>query len=121
MVESTNAPNASAPPPAPAPGAEAAAWSMRWTRWSQRLHKLGLAGVIETLLDAAEPLGPLGAQLLWVAQPTLSLFMPRGEITALAHSLEEPGGVARLRAQLLNANGTTVTESPDEKDGIPES
>jgi hypothetical protein len=63
---------------------------------------MGLAGAVETLLDAAEPLGPLGAQVLWVAQPTLSLFMPRGEITALAQCLDEPGGVAQLREQLAN-------------------
>lgn len=88
--------------PAPDPSADSAAWSTRWARWSQRLHRLGLAGVVETVLDVAEPLGPLGAQLLWVAQPTLSLFMPRGEITALAQCLDEPGGVAQLREQLAN-------------------
>jgi hypothetical protein len=52
------------------------------------------------LLAAAEPLGPLGAQLLWVAQPTLGLFMSRDRITSVARLLEQPDGLTWLREQL---------------------
>jgi hypothetical protein len=59
-----------------------------WGDW------LGLA------LDALEPLGPLGAQLIWTAQPALSLFVRRDALTALAQSLESPGGIEALRRLL---------------------
>jgi hypothetical protein len=76
-------------------------WVERLARWSERLHAARLDGLIGALLDAAEPLGPLGAQVLWVAQPTLGLLVPRDEIAALARMLEAPDGVARLREQLI--------------------
>ena len=60
-----------------------------------------LDGLIGALLDIAEPFGPLGAQMLWVAQPTLRLLVPRDDIAALARLLEAPGGVAWLREQLI--------------------
>jgi hypothetical protein len=60
-----------------------------------------LDGLIGALLDAAEPLGPLGAQLLWIAQPTLGLLVPRDEIASLARLIEAPGGVAWVREQLI--------------------
>lgn len=72
-------------------------WVARLDRWSRRLH---LHGMLTALLDAAEPLGPVGAQFLWVAQPVLGLFTPRHEIDALARLLDAPGGVAWLHAQL---------------------
>jgi hypothetical protein len=60
-----------------------------------------LDGLVGALLEAVEPLGPLGAQVLWVAQPTLGLWVPREEIATLAQRLEAPGGVAWLREQLI--------------------
>jgi hypothetical protein len=75
-------------------------WAQRLTRWSKRLHAAHLDGLVGALLDAAEPFGPLGAQVLWVVQPTLGLLVPREEIASLARLLEAPGGVARLREQL---------------------
>lgn len=79
----------------------AAGWSPRLTRWAQRLRAARLDGLIGALLDAAEPLGPLGAQLLWIAQPTLGLLVPRDEIASLARLIEAPGGVAWVREQLI--------------------
>ncbi len=72
-------------------------WAARLDRWSRRLH---LHGLLTALLDAAEPLGPLGAQVIWIAQPVLGLFVPRPEIDALARLLDAPGGMAWLNAQL---------------------
>jgi hypothetical protein len=76
-------------------------WSQRLARWSRRLRAAHLDGLVGALLEAVEPLGPLGAQVLWVAQPTLGLWVPRDEIATLAQRLEAPGGVAWLREQLI--------------------
>ena len=87
-------------------------WLKRFTRWGERLRAARLDSVVSVLLDVAEPLGPIGAQLLWVAQPTLGLFVSHTEIDSLARWLDEPGGVARLRTHLIepastgNANNT---------------
>lgn len=51
-------------------------------------------------LDVLEPLGALGAQALWVAQPVLGLWLPRQAVRELAEALEAPGGIERLRAFL---------------------
>ncbi len=71
--------------------------------WSARLRAAGLEGLVAALLDAAEPFGPLGAQLLWVAQPAMSLFMSSDEVDGLAHLLDDPAGVAWLRSELTRA------------------
>lgn len=68
--------------------------------WIQQAKARGWGDWIGVALDVLEPLGPLGAQLLWTAQPALSLFVNRDMIGALAQTLEEPGGVERLRHQL---------------------
>ncbi|MCC7452003.1 MAG: hypothetical protein IT324_31650 [Anaerolineae bacterium] len=72
----------------------------RLNRWSAQLRSAGLDGLVGTLLDAAEPLGPLGAQLLWIAQPALGLLTPADEIDELARLLDDPAGMAWLRAEL---------------------
>lgn len=77
-----------------------ACWDGRLARWSHRLRKKRLTGLVGALLDAAEPLGPLGAQMLWVAQPTLGLFMPRDDVASLARILEHPDGLAWLHERL---------------------
>ncbi len=74
----------------------------RLTGWSIRLRSAGLDGVAAAVLDAAEPLGPLGAQLLWVIQPMLGLVMPADEIGELADLLDDPQGLAWLRAELID-------------------
>lgn len=76
-------------------------WKVRLARWGQWLHTAHLGTLAAALLDAAEPLGPLGAHILWWAQPTLSLFWPRDDVSALARTLEDPQGVAWIRTQLL--------------------
>lgn len=81
-------------------GPDAALWTARLTRWAQKLHAARLHGLVTALLDVFEPLGPLGAQVLWVAQPVASVFAPREDIDALARILDAPGGVAWVRARL---------------------
>ena len=77
--------------------------SARAARWAERLDAAGLGGLAATLLDAAEPLAPLGAQALWVAQPALGLVLPRDAVADLARVLDAPGGVAWLRERLAAA------------------
>jgi hypothetical protein len=51
-------------------------------------------------LEAGHPLTFLGGQLLWVAQPALSLFMPANVVAEAAQLLEEPESVKALAAKL---------------------
>lgn len=68
--------------------------------WVQQLRARGLGHALGTALEALEPLGALGAQVLWIAQPVLGLFVARDALDGLARALEEPGGVERLRGYL---------------------
>lgn len=59
--------------------------------------------MLSLALNALEPIAPLGAQVLWVLQPTAGLLGGQGMRTAFADfasALETPDGVASLRAEL---------------------
>lgn len=56
-------------------------------------------------LDVMEPIAPLLAQMLWVAQPTAGLFGSTSSLAQLAETLETPEGVAQLRQQLQETDG----------------
>lgn len=86
--------------------------AVRWQAW---LQKHGLEGLADALLEAGEPLAPIGAQLLYVAQPALSLVAPREVIGRWARLLETPGGLAWLREQLIS--GAALTMRAEEPDG----
>jgi hypothetical protein len=68
--------------------------------WIQQAKSRGWGDFLSLAFDALEPLGPLGAQVLWTAQPALSLFVSRSTLHSLAQALDEPGGMERLRQQL---------------------
>jgi hypothetical protein len=71
--------------------------------WITQAKKRGLGNALETALDIFAPLGPLGAQLLWMTQPAFRLMggiNAAQTLHALAESLETPEGIAALRAQL---------------------
>lgn len=68
--------------------------------WIDQIKARGWGNAFSTLLDVVEPLGPLGAQLLWVAQPAMSLFGLGNTLADIAQILETPGGVERLRKEL---------------------
>jgi hypothetical protein len=55
------------------------------------------------VLEAGRPLAFLGGQLLWLAQPALSLFMPGDSIRRTAEFLEDPEMVDALRDCLETA------------------
>lgn len=65
--------------------------------WIEQAKVRGLAQPLRIMLDVLEPLGPLGAQLLWVAQPVAGLVGGREMLGELAEALEKPGGVDHLR------------------------
>ena len=68
--------------------------------WVDEVKARGWSRAALTLLDALEPLGVLGAQIAYVAQPALGVFGWRDAIGALADALETPDGTASLRAAL---------------------
>jgi hypothetical protein len=74
--------------------------------WARRVRALGLDGLLGALLDAAGPIAPLVGQLLYVAQPTLGLFIPRRSINQWAELLDRPDGLAELR-QMLESDSDT--------------
>ena len=71
--------------------------------WAHSLHKTGLGDVVGAMLEAVGPISLLGAQVLWVAQPTLSIFMPADEVGGLAHLLETETGLAWVRSIMVDA------------------
>jgi hypothetical protein len=68
--------------------------------WIATIKARGLGGAMRIALDAFAPFGPLGAQLLWVAQPAGALLGLSGAIDKLAHILEDPAEIEKLRQQL---------------------
>jgi hypothetical protein len=75
-------------------------WQERWhtlaRSWQRRVEQAGLGDVSSAVMEALQPLAPLAAQLLWVAQPTFGLIGRGTAIGALAEMLEHPGeGSAR--------------------------
>ena len=66
----------------------------------QSLKVRGSSSAALLLLDAIEPLAPVLAQSLWMAQPLAAPFHGRDAVAELAEALETPGGLARLRQRL---------------------
>ena len=54
----------------------------------------------EIALDVLEPFAPLGAGALWIAQPVLSIFLPRADIATWAQQLDDPGAFTGVRKAL---------------------
>jgi hypothetical protein len=68
-------------------------------RVSVRLKSAGMLNITDAFLSAFAPLAPLGAQALWMLQPTLSIFGD-GTMDELARVLDEPNGIEWLRTAL---------------------
>ena len=65
--------------------------------WVIQLQARRLGSALGLALDALEPLGVLGAQLVWVAQPVLSLWVGRETVQGFARTLETPGELEQIR------------------------
>ena len=74
-------------------------------RLSKTLCRYGLRMPALVALEAGRPLAFLGGQLLWVAQPALSLFFPDQALRQVAQVLEEPTAVEALVARLETGEG----------------
>ena len=59
-----------------------------WATWASRLQGWGLGSFAAALLEGAGPLKLLGAQLVYIGQPTLSGLLPDDQLSALANLLE---------------------------------
>lgn len=92
-------------------------WDARLTTWGARLRAWGLEGMAAALLEAAEPLSPLGAQVLYVAQPTLGVFFPSQAVDRWARVLEDPANVAWMRARLTAPDTVTALDEEGPRDG----
>ena len=60
----------------------------------------GLRNPALVVLDAGGPFAFLGGQLLWLLQPTLSLFASGQTVKQMAQLLEEPAAMNALAARL---------------------
>lgn len=68
--------------------------------WISNLKQRGMGGVLRAALNALEPLGPLGAQMLYILQPAMGLFGGWKATGDIARALEDPGGLNALRHML---------------------
>lgn len=73
--------------------------------WVKQVQARGLGDALRLVLDALEPIGPLGAQVLWVAQPLAGVFGWRDVVGNLAETLEDPQQLAAVR-HLLDDEAT---------------
>ena len=65
--------------------------------WVTQLQARGLGDALGLALDVLEPLGVLGAQLIWLAQPVLGVWFNRDMVRSIAQTLETPGEVEHIR------------------------
>ncbi len=70
--------------------------------WIEAAKRRGKAPFLLSLLEVIEPIAPVVAQGLLVAEPLALLWGGGGALRALSESLEEPGGLEALRRQLAD-------------------
>ena len=66
----------------------------------RRLRAWEMNGLAASLLEAGGPLGVLGAQAIYFAQPFLTPFVVEDEVTAFAQWLENPAALRALAHRL---------------------
>ena len=59
-----------------------------WAVWADRLHHWGLGTFAAALLESTGPLKLLGAQFVYMGQPTLNGLLPDEHLSAFATLLE---------------------------------
>ena len=85
--------------------------------WAARLEALGMGGLMSALLHAMRPVAPLGAGMLWIAQPALGLFIDRDDVAGWARVLEDPDALMWLSARLAGETETTSNiEEPNNRE-----
>ena len=61
-----------------------------WQIWADNLNRWGVKDLTVAILEALGPLSLLGAQLVYVGQPFIKSFFPKGYLEALANMFENP-------------------------------
>ncbi len=65
--------------------------------WLDRLQRWQLRSIAPLLLDVLRPLGLVGSQLIIMAKPVLTSFVPSSQLDQLTALIEDPDRLARLR------------------------
>lgn len=68
--------------------------------WITRAKQRGWGGWLLVLIDVLEPFAPLIGQSLFVAAPLFSPLGARQHVEQLGHLLDDPAGLAYIRAHL---------------------
>jgi len=61
-----------------------------WQKWADGLRRWHLEDFAAWLLESAGPAHLVGAQLVYISQPLLEVFVPNGQLETLAEILEKP-------------------------------
>lgn len=69
-------------------------------QFADTLTRRGLREFALVVLQAGQPLSFIGGQLLWIAQPALSVVLPKQQVAQVAYLLEDPAAVQSLIAHL---------------------
>ena len=81
-------------------------------RVANRIAGLGLTAPAVLFLEMNKPLGFLGAQLLFAAQPFLSLTFDHADLRDLAEIIEDPKGMEQLIARLESIRAGQASTPP---------
>lgn len=68
--------------------------------WAHRIEQAGMVAPAILFLETFKPLAFLGAQLLWFAQPFLTLGLSEADVRDLVQLIEDDAGVEALIARL---------------------
>lgn len=63
---------------------------------ARRIARTGLRSVALLLLESGRPLALIAAQIIWLAQPVLSLAWQPPKVAQWARFLEQPGSLEAL-------------------------
>jgi hypothetical protein len=68
--------------------------------WIAQAKERGMGAALLLLLDILEPFAPLVGQSLFIAAPLLGPLGGRERMEELGHLLDDPQGIAQVRALL---------------------
>lgn len=69
-------------------------------QWILRLKETGMLGLAEVSFAAMQPVSPLVAQMLYIAQPVARKFDRQRTLLQFAELLEDPDAFAQFRVRL---------------------
>ena len=85
-----------------------------WHNWADNLNRWGVKDLTVTILEALGPLSLLGAQLVYVGQPFIDSFFPKGYLESLANLFENPQEKQEFIAFLRQADQPKSTYPMEE-------